>query len=171
MKRGPTGDDCRVARRVTDAYRPLMPTEFPGLLLWGVPGIIVWLAGQVLVYRAFIARRERSLSGLRLTMVGMGLSVLGPTVPGVVAAPVRAECLVAPVVALVPAPGAPFDAAVHQLLDGAKPVAGALVGDVLAPGYTFQGRVIRLPVVAARGAKPTREATPRPQVAFHTPPA
>ena len=78
-----------------------MPTEFPGLLLWGVPGIIVWLAGQVLVYRAFIARRERSLSGLRLTMVGMGLSFLGPSVAVVVAAAVRDEWLVAGVVVVV----------------------------------------------------------------------
>jgi molecular chaperone GrpE (heat shock protein) len=57
------------------------------------------------------------------------------------------------VVPVLPEAGVPFDVERHQLLEGAKPAPGALVGDILAPGYTFQGQVIRLPVVALREVK------------------
>lgn len=53
-------------------------------------------------------------------------------------------------VPVLPEPGIPFDAAAHQVLDDNKPVEGALVSDVVAPGYTFQGQVIRLPIVALK---------------------
>lgn len=52
------------------------------------------------------------------------------------------------IVPVIPEAGIPFDARAHQLLDGATPTENPLVGNVLAPGYTFQGQVIRLPVVA-----------------------
>ena len=74
---------------MTEAYRRFMPTEFPGLLLWGVPSLIVWLAGPLVVFRAVIARRERSPRGLRLTMTAFGLFTLGVSVGLVVAAAVR----------------------------------------------------------------------------------
>ena len=66
-----------------------MLTEFPGLLLWGIPGLLVWLVGQAFVFRAALARHERSPRGLRLTMVGIGLSMLGLTVGLALAAVVR----------------------------------------------------------------------------------
>lgn len=61
------------------------------------------------------------------------------------------------IVPVVPEPGIPFDAKAHQLLDGAAPTDNALIGDVLAPGYTFQGQVVRLPVVALQPAQPGAE--------------
>jgi molecular chaperone GrpE (heat shock protein) len=61
------------------------------------------------------------------------------------------------VVPVVPEPGIPFHPDAHQLLDGAKPWDGAVIADIIAPGFTFQGAVIRLPVVAVNGAK-TEEA-------------
>lgn len=54
-----------------------MPTTLPGLLLWGVPGIIVWLVGQVLIVNAFRDGHRKSPRGLRLTMAGIGLTFLG----------------------------------------------------------------------------------------------
>jgi molecular chaperone GrpE (heat shock protein) len=53
-------------------------------------------------------------------------------------------------VPVLPEPGIPFDATAHQVLDESKPADGAVVSDVVAPGYTFQGQVIRLPVVALK---------------------
>ena len=69
-------------------------------------------------------------------------------------------------VPVVPEPGQPFDEQAHQLPEGIKPVNGAIIGAVLAPGYTFQGRVIRLPVVAVQEQKPAEEATPDAQLSF-----
>lgn len=50
-------------------------------------------------------------------------------------------------VGLVPfaaAPGEAFDEQRHQLVEGdAKPVSGGLVGETLAAGYSFQGRLLR----------------------------
>jgi O-antigen/teichoic acid export membrane protein len=79
-----------------------MPTEFPGLLLWGVPGLLVWLVGQVFVFRAALTRHERSLRGLRLTTVGFGLFMLGLTVGVSIAAVARGVWFVAVVLAVGP---------------------------------------------------------------------
>jgi molecular chaperone GrpE (heat shock protein) len=46
----------------------------------------------------------------------------------------------------------PFDAQRHQLLEeGAKPPADAIVGETVATGYTFQGRLLRPALVRLRG--------------------
>jgi molecular chaperone GrpE (heat shock protein) len=74
-------------------------------------------------------------------------------------------------VPVLPESGAPFNAEAHQLLDGAKPAPGALLAGILAPGYTFQGRVIRLPVVSVREPKPEKAEKPKAeeaQLSFET---
>lgn len=70
------------------------------------------------------------------------------------------------VVALVPESGALFDQKAHQLHDGGKPDPGAIIGDIIAPGYSFQGQLIRLPVVALGVRAATKEKTPDPQLSF-----
>ena len=70
------------------------------------------------------------------------------------------------VVPVLPEPGVPFNAEAHQLLNGAKPTPGAQVSDILAPGYTFQGQVIRLPVVAVREAKDEKPKVEDAQLSF-----
>ncbi len=46
----------------------------------------------------------------------------------------------------------PFDAQRHQLIEeGAKPPADAVVGETIATGYTFQGRLLRPALVRLRG--------------------
>ncbi len=48
--------------------------------------------------------------------------------------------------------GEPFDAQRHQLAEeGAKPPADAVVGETVATGYTFQGRLVRPALVRLRG--------------------
>jgi hypothetical protein len=79
-----------------------MLTEFPGLLLWGIPGLLVWLLGQAFVFRAALARHERSPRGVRLTLVGVGLFTLGLTVGGALAALARGLWPVAVVVVTGP---------------------------------------------------------------------
>jgi molecular chaperone GrpE (heat shock protein) len=44
-------------------------------------------------------------------------------------------------------PGAPYDDKSHQLFEGEKATAGAKVGATIGCGYTFQGQVLRKPVV------------------------
>ena len=44
--------------------------------------------------------------------------------------------------------GEPFDPNLHQLRDKAAPGENALVGETLAPGYTFQGQLVRRALVA-----------------------
>ncbi len=52
-------------------------------------------------------------------------------------------------VPLTPKPGDAFDPGLHEPAGGnAKPVEGGLVGEVVATGYTFQGQLIRKPLVA-----------------------
>jgi len=66
---------------------------------------------------------------------------------------------------LVPAPGASFDPQVHQLLDGEEAPPGASIETVLATGYTYQGQLIRRPLVvpaktgAASASSPVPEAS------------
>ncbi|HWN93826.1 MAG TPA: hypothetical protein VNT99_02225 [Methylomirabilota bacterium] len=70
------------------------------------------------------------------------------------------------IVAMVVEPETPFDASAHQLPDGSKPAAGALVAEVLAPGYTFQGQVIRLPVVSLKSVSEKKADIPEAQLSF-----
>lgn len=70
---------------------------------------------------------------------------------------------------LLPEPGVPFDAAAHQLIDGSKPSEGAVISHIVAPGFTFQGQLIRLPAVALQEAKPVAAAEPEAQLAFDQP--
>jgi molecular chaperone GrpE (heat shock protein) len=63
-------------------------------------------------------------------------------------------------VPIVPSAGVAFDAKQHQLLDGEAPANGGLVGDLVAPGYTFQGQLLRLPVVTVK--EPARENVEEP---------
>jgi len=59
--------------------------------------------------------------------------------------------------AFTPKPGEPFDAQQHQLAEaGATPPAEAVVADILATGYRYQGQVVRLPLVALKGAREER---------------
>jgi molecular chaperone GrpE (heat shock protein) len=46
--------------------------------------------------------------------------------------------------------GEPFDPNLHQLKDKAAPVENAAVGETLALGYTFQGKLVRRPLVALK---------------------
>ena len=70
------------------------------------------------------------------------------------------------VVPMVPDRGVAFDPNAHQLPDGQKPENGASVGDILAPGISFQGQMIRLPVVALGAAAPKKEEAPNAQLSF-----
>ncbi|MBI5386544.1 MAG: nucleotide exchange factor GrpE [Verrucomicrobia bacterium] len=45
-------------------------------------------------------------------------------------------------------PGAAFDEKLHQLPEGAPPAAGTPVAEMLAPGFTFQGQLLRRALVA-----------------------
>ena len=58
-------------------------------LICGVPGLIVWVTGQILVFARVLRGRRKSPLGLRLTMAGLGLSLLGMFGYVVVAAFVR----------------------------------------------------------------------------------
>jgi len=44
--------------------------------------------------------------------------------------------------------GDPFDASLHKLADNASPNGNAIIAETLATGYTFQGQIIRRPLVA-----------------------
>lgn len=73
--------------------------------------------------------------------------------------------------AIVPESGRPFDAALHQLFDQTTPPAGSVVGDTIAPGYTFQGQQIRLPVVALQESKTPVPKEDTAQLSFDETPA
>jgi hypothetical protein len=47
------------------------------LLLFGLPGLSVWAIGQLLVFARLLGDRSKSPLGLRLTMAGLGLFLLG----------------------------------------------------------------------------------------------
>jgi hypothetical protein len=53
-----------------------MPPEFPGVPLWGVPGLVVWLVGQALVFRTRVGP-QRSPLGQRLSRIGFAILTLG----------------------------------------------------------------------------------------------
>jgi molecular chaperone GrpE (heat shock protein) len=46
--------------------------------------------------------------------------------------------------------GEPFDPKLHQLRDKSLPAENAIVGETLAPGYTFQGQLVRRALVALK---------------------
>ena len=50
--------------------------------------------------------------------------------------------------------GDPFDPAVHKLVDNASPNGNGIVAETLATGYTFQGQIIRRPLVALKETPP-----------------
>jgi molecular chaperone GrpE (heat shock protein) len=75
------------------------------------------------------------------------------------------------VVPVVPEPGVPFHPDAHQLLDGAKAGDGVVIADIIAPGFTFQGSVIRLPVVAVNGAKTEEPKAAEAQLSFDESPS
>jgi len=50
-------------------------------------------------------------------------------------------------------PGEPFDAQRHQLPEGGEVPAGASVGEVLATGFTFQGKLIRPVMVRVQSSE------------------
>jgi molecular chaperone GrpE len=61
--------------------------------------------------------------------------------------------------AFAPEPGAAFDPQMHQAHQASGPVAaGAVVQQVLAPGYTYQGRVLRPALVQVAGGAPAGKA-------------
>jgi len=71
-------------------------------------------------------------------------------------------------VPIVPEEGVPFDSKIHQIVEGAKVINGAQIGSILAPGYTFQGQVIRLPVVAVSETKLAAKEPEDAQLSFDT---
>ena len=75
------------------------------------------------------------------------------------------------IVPIVPEAGIPFHPDSHQLLDGAKPGDGATIADIIAPGFTFQGAVIRLPVVAVNGVKTDEPKAAEAQLSFDESPS
>lgn len=75
------------------------------------------------------------------------------------------------VLAIVPESGRPFDTNLHQLFDQTKPPAGSIVGEIIAPGYTFQGQSIRLPVVALQVAETPALKNEEAQLSFDRTPA
>ena len=54
-----------------------------------------------------------------------------------------------------------FDPNMHQLLNGDTPAAEARIGSMLAPGYSFQGQVIRNALVALKGAEAVATTAPK----------
>jgi molecular chaperone GrpE (heat shock protein) len=51
-------------------------------------------------------------------------------------------------VATLGKPGDPFDPNIHKLAEGVSANGTAIIGETLATGYTFQGQIIRRPLVA-----------------------
>jgi len=70
------------------------------------------------------------------------------------------------ILAVMPEPGIPFDAALHQPPPGVEPSEGSPIGEILAPGYTFQGQMVRLPMVAFAEKKAVESAPPGEQLPF-----
>lgn len=69
-------------------------------------------------------------------------------------------------VPLVPAADVAFDARQHQLINGQTAPDGSVVGDIVAPGYTFQGQLLRLPVVTVKERAREKVEEPDPQLSF-----
>ncbi|HMJ89645.1 MAG TPA: nucleotide exchange factor GrpE [Candidatus Acidoferrum sp.] len=69
-------------------------------------------------------------------------------------------------VPLVPPAGAAFDGKQHQLLEGQTAKDGAAIVDLVAPGYTFQGQLLRLPVVVVKEIAPEKDEESDAQLSF-----
>jgi molecular chaperone GrpE (heat shock protein) len=54
--------------------------------------------------------------------------------------------------AMVSSPDEPFDPRRHQTADGSTPPDGALIDETVAPGFTFQGRLLRPVIVRVVGS-------------------
>ena len=66
-------------------------------------------------------------------------------------------------VPIVPAPETPFDEKLHVVMEGRTAQPGDQIGEVLACGYSFQGQMVRPPLVALRAATaPAPDATQPP---------
>jgi len=62
------------------------------------------------------------------------------------------------------APGAPFDATRHRLVEeNAEAPANAAIGETLAPGFTYQGQLLRPALVGLQTAAPIPEAPVAPE--------
>jgi molecular chaperone GrpE (heat shock protein) len=67
----------------------------------------------------------------------------------------------------VPPPDAAYDPKLHQLLEGETALDGAVVATTLAQGYTFQGQVVRLPLVTVSNHGPAKKTDePEAQLSF-----
>ena len=60
-------------------------------------------------------------------------------------------------VAFAPAPGDAFDAKRHQTADNDPPAASATVAEVIAPGFTYQSRLVRPAAVSVATSAPAPE--------------
>lgn len=63
-------------------------------------------------------------------------------------------------VSIVPQPGVAYDEKQHHLLDGETKQEGALVTAIVAPGYTYQGQLLRLPAVSVKSTAQPDGAEP-----------
>jgi molecular chaperone GrpE (heat shock protein) len=61
-------------------------------------------------------------------------------------------------VALTPATGDAFDSQKHLLVDGQTAAPAALIGEVIASGYSYQGKVLRLPTVALQMPESSKQS-------------
>lgn len=68
------------------------------------------------------------------------------------------------VLPVMPQTEIPFDARAHRLLDDSTPEEGAVITDIIAPGYTFQGQMVRLPVVAVKQLETSRPKAEEPEL-------
>src|SRR4030095_254514 len=58
----------------------------------------------------------------------------------------------------------PFDAAQHDIVEGqTEPDAPTEVAEVVATGYTFEGQVLRKPIVTVRNVETTETSTLEPE--------
>jgi molecular chaperone GrpE (heat shock protein) len=60
---------------------------------------------------------------------------------------------------VIPRVGQPFDPRAHQLLDNAEPPEKAIVAEIVATGFTFQGQPLRRAFVAVQTPTPDADAS------------
>lgn len=68
------------------------------------------------------------------------------------------------IVSVMPETEVPFDPRAHRLLDDSTPDEGAIISGIIAPGYTFQGQMVRLPVVAVKESESTQTKAENPEL-------
>src|SRR5262245_52841342 len=54
-----------------------MDSDLLLVLAWGVPGCVVWLMGQAVIFREYKATQMRSPLGLRIATLGIAFALLG----------------------------------------------------------------------------------------------